>query len=271
MRPADANGGRANEPPSSKAEWDFRACPVDERFSCLNYSCKREAYRLDPSFADSLSPDWKAKYPNWPKKAYLEIPEHIRRAAQPEFQQDVLKRILAQEMVPTAPVPLGAFNAFESCIANGEPPIYEDCTGAYALIKIPRGKSPAGLRETAQAYADVCLAPHALGQDPEGAGSYARQLQAELNAVSAFILLRTRNPADVTAYTAELFGPSAEKGKRRQGKHRYGLYNGDKEWRNAAARGELLVKKSLKGRLDAFLVSERLAERFLVKGPTKIQ
>ena len=123
-----------------QAQWGFRACPALARFTCLDYSCKALAQKKDPSFADRLPAEWKAKYQGWwPATPYLEIPESVRLAAEPELDPAKLQEIMAKELVPNEPIHQEAFEVFQSCIAIGELPVYEDMTGAYALIKIPRG------------------------------------------------------------------------------------------------------------------------------------
>src|SRR6266446_6649367 len=93
-------GSQPFPPYPPKAQWDFTGCPEDERFTCIIYTCYQIAHTEDPSFADRLEPSWKIKYPMWPGTPYLEIPEKIRRRAQPELGEQ-LDEIRAREVIPT--------------------------------------------------------------------------------------------------------------------------------------------------------------------------
>jgi hypothetical protein len=244
-------------PPRSK--WDFTACPEDERFTCLRYECNVLAQSQDPTFSDRLPQHW--KYPQWPDTPYLEIPEKIRRQAQRELDPERLEEDKAHEVIPTVTIPPEAFNAFQSCIAIGEPPIYE-CDGkALALLEIHHGMAPRNLLEAVVAYIRRYHVPNALSSRPEGAGSYARDFQADLNALTAYLLLKTLSPAEATVVTGELRAPTGKK-KRSQRRSKRGLYSNAQEWRSAAERGEFLIKKTLEGKLTDSLLSERFERLF---------
>jgi hypothetical protein len=253
-------------PPREK--WDFSSCPTDERFTCLRYTCNQLAQEKYSLFADRLPPDWKVKYPQWPETPYLQIPEHERRIAQPELQPEKLRQKRASEVVPSEPIPAEVFDVFQSLIAIGQPPIYEHGTEAYALLKVPRGMAPHNLLAAVEAYLQIYHVPNALSIRPEGAGSYDRQFQAELNALTAYMLLETLTPEQATAVTAEGLSPST-KAKKRKTRLKRGLFSTPQKWLRAKARGEFLVKKTLEGQLTAVLLRERLASISTGIPPTK--
>jgi hypothetical protein len=243
-----------------REQWDFSACPKDDRFTCLLYECYRIAQNKDPSFTNRLPLDWKSKYPQWPDTPYLQIPEKIRRQAQPELDTAKLKQIMADEVIPSS-IPEEAFETWQLCCAIGEPPNYEKDGKAYVVLEIRRGMAPQHLLECGAAYIRTYHVPKALTVRLEGGASYARQLLADLNAVAAYILLETLTPAEATAVTRELPAPAGKKKKiKRLAKH--GLYSTVQKWQAAQERGEFLIKKTLEGKLTATLFSERLASLF---------
>jgi hypothetical protein len=121
--------------------------------------------------------------------------------------------------------------------------------------------APENLLAAVAAYVRRYHVPQALTSRPEGAGSYARQLQADLNALTAYLLLKTLSPAEATVVTGELLAPTGKK-KRSQRRSKRGLYSNAQEWRDAAARGEFLIKKTLEGKLTDSLLSERFERLF---------
>jgi hypothetical protein len=242
-----------------KEQWDFSACPQDERYTCLLYECYRIAHSKDPSFAARLPADWQTKYPQWPAMPYLQILEETRRQAQPELNEK-LKDIKADEVIPTS-IPEEAYDAFRLAELIGEPPIYEEDGKAYIVLEISRGTSAQHLLECVAKYIGIYHVPKALTVRPEGGASYARQELADLNAVAAYILLETLTPAEATAVTGELLAP-ADKKKRSKALAKRGLYSTVQKWQAAQERGEFLIKKTLEGQLTATLLPERLASLF---------
>jgi DNA-binding transcriptional ArsR family regulator len=226
-------------PPREK--WDFGACPIGERFTCLKYACYARAQEKDPSFADRLPQDWKVKYPQWDKVPYLQIPEHERRAAQPELGN--IRKVMADELIARS-IPEETFKALNLLNSTGSPLIMRVGNKTLLVLAISDGMSPPTLSEHLEALSKEYLEPKALTTRPEGAGSYPRQFQADLNALSAYILLQSLTPADAYVVTDELLG--------------HPLFSTTQRWLEAKNRGELLIKKTLEDRLDAFLVSERV-------------
>jgi hypothetical protein len=230
-------------PPGPPREtWDFSACPQDRRFECIVYTCYALAQKIDPSFADRLAAEWKAKYKGYcPLTPYVQIPETVIRATEPTFDRP--KEIIAHSISEEIWQELRVLNT------NGKPIILTVGTKTFVVLEMGHGMSPPHLREHLEALAKEHFDPKSLTIRPTGAGSYPRQLQAELNALSAYILLEIEKlpPADATILTAELMGRP--------------LYSSESEWRSGQARGELLVKKTLEGRLTATLVAEQVRKQ----------
>ena len=89
-------------------QWDFFTItsPEDERFTYLKYELRRRAYYEDPTFADKLPADWRIKYPQWPGKSYISIPEEVRRRAQPEqFNLHTIVRLPNGVFAPYTNIP----------------------------------------------------------------------------------------------------------------------------------------------------------------------
>jgi hypothetical protein len=255
----DLLGSQPKFPPiPPQNQWDFftKNCPAEERFTRLKYECRRRAYYEDPSFADTLPTDWQTKYPQWPGTPYLNIPDAIRRQAHPELTPAGLQKIMADQIAARS-IPEEAYEVFRQCAANDEPLVYEQIDEAYVVLRIRRGMPFTDLNKHWEAYAREYHEPKALTKRPEGAASNPRKFEAELNAITAYILLQTLTPAEATAVTVGL-----RKAKR-------GLYNGDKEWRNAAERGEFLIKKTKEDLLDDILLIEAFDRTFGVKGSTQ--
>jgi hypothetical protein len=231
-------------PPQS--QWDFflKPCPEDERFTRLKYELHRRAYYEDPSFADRLPTAWRTKYPQWCDTPYLDIPEEGRRQAG-------LQKTMADAMLARS-IPEEAYEVFRLCDAIGEPLAYEHKDGIDIVLRVHRGMSLEALIEHLEAYAREYHGAKALTERPEGGGSYARQLQADLNALTAYILLQTLTPAEATAITGELLADKTSP--------KLGLYSKDQAWKKAADRGKYLVKQTLEGKLDAVLVLEQVSK-----------
>jgi hypothetical protein len=245
-------------PVPPRAEWDFSACPEDERLTCLIYSYYRIAQSKDPSFADRLPPEWKSKYPMWPGKPYLGIPKDIRQGAQPELDPGKLRQIMADTVIART-IPDETFEALRLQNILGAPIIHRDGDKTFMLLEVSHGMSPSNLNGHFKALAMEYFGPEGLSARPEGAGSYARQFEADLNALTAYILLETLTPEQATAVTSDLV-LSAGKAKNRKHRVKRGLYSTTQKWRAAQKRGELLIKKTLEGQLTAVLLSESLAK-----------
>jgi hypothetical protein len=234
-----------------RQEWDSTACPQDERFTCLVYTCYALAQKLDPSFTDRLPKDWKTKYPRWPVTPYLQIPEEARREVQPDLHNKT--KVMAKGIIARS-IPPETFKSLELLNATGNPIIHTRDGKTFVLLDVSHGMSPEHLAKHLGALAREYLDPKLLGVRPEGAGSYARQFQSDLNALTAYMLLQTLSPAEASVVSAEL--PSIRtKGKSRR---KRGLYSTVQKWLEARERGEFLIKKTLEGRLLAVLLLERL-------------
>lgn len=219
--------------------WDFTACPQDERFTCLKYTCYALARQKEPSFEPPG--DWEAKYPRWFETPYLQIPEEIRQAAQAELSN--ARQVMAEALIAHS-IPEEIFKALSQLNSTNSPLIMREDNKTFVVLEVSHGMSLPSLIEHFEALAREHFGSQALSIRPEGAGSYARQLQADLNALSAYILLQALTPAETTVITNELLGRP--------------LFSTSQKWLDAKNRGELLIKKTLKGRLDAFLVSEQV-------------
>lgn len=217
--------------------WDFSACPQDERFTLLKYTCYLLARQKDPAFEPP--DDWKRKYPRWNEIPYLQIPESVRRAAQRDLSNP--GQVRAMDLIARS-VPQEIFQALELLNSLGDRLILTENQKTFVLLEIGHGTSLPSLLEHLEALARECFGPRLLGVQPEGAGSYPRQFQADLNALSAYILLQTLSPEEATVITSELLGRA--------------LYSTTQKWREARDRGEFLIKKTLEGQLDAVLLSE---------------
>jgi hypothetical protein len=246
----------SNFPPfPPRDQCDFTACPEDERLPCLVYVCYQQACRKDSSFAERLPPEWRIKYPDWPGKPYLQIPKEIRRQAQPELDPAKLQQVMADAMMARA-VPEEAYEVLRSLADYGEHAVYEQGNKAWVLLEISRGMSLPNLIEHLEAYARVRHGPRALTKRPEGAGSYPRKFQEDLNALTAYILLQTLTPAQATDATSKWVKSAGETedGKRRV---KRGLYSTTQKWRAAQERGAFLIKKTIEGKLTATLLQEQ--------------
>jgi hypothetical protein len=220
---------------------DFSACPPDERFTCLDYTCKALAKKQDPSFEPP--PEWQMQYQGWwPHTPYLLIPEDIRRAAQPELNDR--GAVMAKELIARS-MPQAIFRALELLNELGKPVILTEDHKTFAILQVSDGMSPASLREHFEALAKQYFDPRLLSIRPQGAGSYDRQFAAALNCVSAYILLQTLSPAEAIAITLELLNRA--------------LYSTPQKWLEARDRGEFLLKKTLEAKLTEVLLLERLA------------
>ena len=169
-----------------------------------------------------------------------------------------MKAIKAGEVIPTS-IPEEAYDAFRLAELIGEPPIYEEGGKAYIVLEISRGISAQHLLACVAEYVRTYHVPKALTIRPEGGGSYARKFQADLNALTAHILLQTLKPSEATAVTSELL----------QRHDKRGLYTGDKEWKAAAERGGFLIRKTKEGQFDVTLLSEQLDSFLNVRGSTQ--
>ena len=228
-----------------REKWDFSSCPPAARFSCLVYSCNQLAQEKDPVFADKLAPDWKVKYPQWPETPYLQIPLHERHLAQPELSN--LGKVMAEALIARS-IPEETFKALSLLNTIGSPIIQREGNKTFVLLEVSHGMSLPSLVDHLEALAKEHFGPKALTIRPEGAGSYPRQLQADLNALSAYILLQSLTPAEAYVVTDELLG--------------HPLFSTPQRWLEAKNRAELLIKKTLEGQLDAFLVSEQVESQF---------
>ena len=134
-------------------QWDFFTItsPEDERFTYLKYELRRRAYYEDPTFADKLPADWRIKYPQWPGKSYISIPEEVRRRAQPELTAAGLQKRMADE-IQAHSLPEEAYEAFRLCDATGEPLAYRHGSKTYRVFEIGDGMSPENLNEHLQAF-----------------------------------------------------------------------------------------------------------------------
>jgi hypothetical protein len=154
-------------------------------------------------------------------------------------------------------VPEETFKALEVLNATGKPIIHTKDHKTFVLLDITHGMSPSSLWEHLEALTKELIGPDLLGVRPEGAGSYDRQFQSDLNALTAYILLQTLSPAEATAVTSEVISYSVRTRKHKI-RRKQGLYSTVQKWLDAKERSEYLVKITLEGQLTAELLRERL-------------
>ncbi len=243
-----------------RSSWDFSSCPEDEVDECHAYEFARhvvpirdevahlrkgKALGFDRLFKELREPVLGSAsrrryalfwfYPEFPTKAYLEIPVGERRRrfkiAWPSSERAAESAMLVPKILPQF---LDA--DLRSGVRKFGRPVISHGSLELALLEIDWGRSDKRLLERFAAWLSENRPPEIRIGNDKGAGNFIRKRRADLKALGAWRLLKWSSGK--TEGWIQAFLISSDSGKSK------GLYsNHPKPWKEAAKHARSILRR----------------------------